>query len=91
MQSHAVADAPLEGSPDEPECDDAERYDTSSDNIELPTDQKVGDSSSSERASKSPSQRYFFSDHQRAKAGSAWALANVLQTDARAVPRDRHP
>jgi hypothetical protein len=50
MQSHAVADAPLEGSPDEPECDDAERYDTSSDNIELPTDQKVGDSSSSERA-----------------------------------------
>jgi hypothetical protein len=43
MQSHAVADAPLEGSPDGPECDDAERYDTT-------TDQKVGDSSSSERA-----------------------------------------
>jgi hypothetical protein len=54
MQSHAVADAPLEGSPDEPECDGAGRSDTSRDNIELPTDQKVGDSSSSERASKSP-------------------------------------
>jgi hypothetical protein len=54
MQSHAVADAPLEGSPDEPECDDAERSDTTCDGIELPTDQKVGDSSSSERASKSP-------------------------------------
>jgi len=38
MQSHAVADAPLEGSPDEPECDGAGRSDTSSDNIELPTD-----------------------------------------------------
>ena len=29
-QSHAVADAPPEGSPDEPECDGAGRSDTSS-------------------------------------------------------------
>ena len=27
MQSHAVAHEPLEGSPDGPKCDDAERYD----------------------------------------------------------------
>ena len=35
---------------DEPERDDAGRFDTTCDTTELPTDQKVGDSSSSERA-----------------------------------------
>jgi hypothetical protein len=48
--SHAVAHEPLEGSLDEPKCDGAGQSDTSSDTMELPTDQKVGDSSSSERA-----------------------------------------
>ena len=49
-QSHVVPDDLLESSLDEPKCDGAGRYDTTCDSIELPTDQKVGDSSSSERA-----------------------------------------
>jgi len=47
---HAVADDPRYGVLDEPERDDAGRFDTTCDTTELPTDQKVGDSSSSERA-----------------------------------------
>ena len=49
-QSHAVAGAPPYSVLDEPERDNAGQSDTTCDT----TDQKVGDSSSSERASKSP-------------------------------------
>ena len=47
---HAVAQEPRDDHLDETKCDGTPRSDTSSDGIELPTDQKVGDSSSSERA-----------------------------------------
>jgi hypothetical protein len=48
--SHAVASDSRDGSLDRPKCDCTGQSDTSSDTMELPTDQKVGDSSSSERA-----------------------------------------
>ena len=53
-QLHAVAQEPRDDHLDETKCDGAGQSDTSTDTMELPTDQKVGDSSSSERASKSP-------------------------------------
>jgi hypothetical protein len=46
---HAVAQEPRDDHLDETKCDGAGQSDTSSDTME-PTDQKVGDSSSSERA-----------------------------------------
>ena len=49
-QLHAVPDGPRDVPIDRPECDDVGQSDTSCDIVELPTDQKVGDSSSSERA-----------------------------------------
>jgi hypothetical protein len=49
-QLHAVAQEPRDDHLDETKCDGAGRSDTTCDSIELPTDQKVGDSSSSERA-----------------------------------------
>jgi hypothetical protein len=48
--SHAVAQEPRDGHLDGTKCDGAGQSDTSSDTVKLPTDQKVGDSSSSERA-----------------------------------------